>query len=161
MFHSFSTNLLHFRCIYVPPNLPGVRIAGVMLEATVLSSKDDKNNHSRKATLLLWGDPTIADPGDETNPGVLTDVFARVGGASLDRHVSTDIMVQLNSGNIYGDNLWLWRADHVQLRPMEEANFPQISPLYRQTVKGECDVKNGLVVNGANVTMVRNVWIIK
>mmetsp|Transcript_1453 Transcript_1453/g.3099 ORF Transcript_1453/g.3099 Transcript_1453/m.3099 type:complete len:254 (+) Transcript_1453:771-1532(+) len=124
-----------------------------MLEATVLS-RDEHSPIDKTTSLLQWGDPSINDPGNETNPGCLIDVFARVGGASLERGVSTDVMVQLNSGNIYGDNLWLWRADHVQLRPMEKANFPHISPLYRQTVKGECNVNNGIVVNGANVTMV-------
>jgi len=140
-------------CIYIPPHITGIRIAGVMLEATVLS-RDEHSPIDKTTSLLQWGDPSINDPGNETNPGCLIDVFARVGGASLERGVSTDVMVQLNSGNIYGDNLWLWRADHVQLRPMEKANFPHISPLYRQTVKGECNVNNGIVVNGANVTMV-------
>ena len=65
-------------------------------------------------------------------------------------------MVLLHSGNIYGDNLWLWRADHVQLHPNEAPNFPNISPKYRQTVQGECVVKNGLVVgeHATNVTIV-------
>ncbi|KAL7464314.1 hypothetical protein ACHAXS_004651 [Conticribra weissflogii] len=140
-------------CIYIPPQIPGVRIAGVMLEASVLSV--DKNTTSKKSTSLLqWGDPNIEDPGNETNPGCLFDVFARVGGASFELGVSTNVMVQLNSGNIYADNLWLWRADHVKLHPMEKANFPHISPLYRQTVKGECNANNGLIVNGANVTIV-------
>ena len=38
------------------------------------------------------------------------DVFARVGGASYERNVSTDAMIVLHSGNIIGDNIWLWRA---------------------------------------------------
>jgi hypothetical protein len=41
---------------------------------------------------------------------VSKDVFARVGGSSFERNVSTDIMVSLFSGSIIGDNLWLWRA---------------------------------------------------
>jgi hypothetical protein len=45
-------------------------------------------------------------------------------------------------------------SDHVALRPGEVANFLEISPLYRQTTIGECQVKNGLVVAGANVTIV-------
>ena len=50
----------------------------------------------------------------------------------------------------------LWRADHSQLRPGERPNFPKISQKYRQTVNGECEVKNGLVVgeNASNVTIV-------
>ena len=135
-------------CIRVQSRVPGVRIAGIMLEAAL------KGKTNGNASLLEWGDPNVNDPGDASNPGVLSDVFARVGGVYRD--VSTDVMIQLHSGNIYGDNLWLWRADHVQLGPNEKANFPHISPTYRQTVRGECEAKNGLVVGkGAiNVTMV-------
>lgn len=136
-------------CINVLPHVPGVRIAGVMLEASVLSTE------RKDSCLLQWGDAGIFDPGDETNPGALSDIFARVGGETFDRQVSTDVMVIIHSGHVYGDNLWLWRADHVKLRPNEPSNFPEISPLYRQVIKGECNVKNGLVVNGSNVTMVR------
>lgn len=116
-------------CIRVRPKLSGVRIAGVMLEAS--QRNDSKNGQS--SSLLQWGDPSVNDPGDSKNPGALSDLFARVGGTYRD--VSTDVMVQLYSGNIYGDNLWLWRADHVQLNPGEEANFPSISSKYRQTVR--------------------------
>ena len=161
-------------CIYIHPKVPGVRIAGVMLEASVLNEEGRAKNSS----LLQWGDDAVVDHGDAANPGLLSDVFARVGGSSLDRTVSTDTMIIIHSGNIIGDNLWLWRAgksssivylkikamltdfnltflaDHVALHPGEKANFPQISPLYRQTVLGECKVKTGLVVNGANVTIV-------
>ena len=50
----------------------------------------------------------------------------------------------------------LWRADHLQLWSGERPNFPEISQKYRQTVGGECEVKNGLVVgeNASNVTIV-------
>mmetsp|Transcript_14260 Transcript_14260/g.20249 ORF Transcript_14260/g.20249 Transcript_14260/m.20249 type:complete len:733 (+) Transcript_14260:25-2223(+) len=136
-------------CILVHPKLPGVRIAGLMLEASVLT-----DNNMPSSSLLQWGMPGVDDVGDGTNPGVLSDIFCRVGGASYDRHVSTDVMIQLYSGNIYGDNLWLWRADHVKLYPGEEANFPNISPYYRQTVMGECQVRNGMKVYGRGTTMI-------
>jgi len=139
-------------CIAVKPKVPGVRIAGIMLEASI----QDKGagDEGRIRSLLEWGSPTVNDPGDEENPGLLSDVFARVGGNY--RNVSTDVMVLLHSGNIYGDNLWLWRADHVQLHPNEAPNFPNISPRCRQTVQDECVVKNGLVVgeHATNVTIV-------
>ena len=138
-------------CIAVRSRVPGVRIAGVMLEASV--QKGDAKVGNTK-TLLEWGDESSNDPGDAKNPGVLSDVFARVGG--LLRNVSTDVMIKLNSGNIYADNLWLWRADHVKLGPDEEPNFPSVSTKYRQTVNGECVVKNGLIVGeeATNVTIV-------
>ena len=136
-------------CIRVGTMIPGVRIAGIMLEASV-----NKNRNGKVSSLLEWGTPNSNDPGDDSNPGVLSDIFIRVGGVS--REVSTDVMIQLHSGNIYGDNLWLWRADHVQLHQNEEPNFPSISTKFRQTVAGECEVKNGLVVNegATNVTIV-------
>ncbi len=136
-------------CILVHPKVPGVRIAGLMLEASVL-----KGNTISSPSLLQWGMPGGDDVGDGTNPGLLSDMFCRVGGASYDRHVSTGVMIQMYSGNIYGDNLWLWRADHVKLHPGEEANFPNISPYYRQTIMGECQVRNGMKVYGRAVTMV-------
>lgn len=45
-------------------------------------------------------------------------------------------------------------VDHVALHPGESANFLQISPLYRQSIMNECQVKSGLVVNGDNITIV-------
>jgi hypothetical protein len=119
-----------------------------MLEASVLRSSNTPS------TLLQWGMPSQNDLGDSNNPGLLSDVFARVGGASNDRDVSTDVMIQLYSGNIFGDNLWLWRADHVKLRGGEAPNFPAISPYYHQTVMGECPVKTGMIVTGNDITMV-------
>jgi len=137
-------------CIRVDSRVPGVRIAGIMLEASVLRG----NREGKGASLLEWGTPNSNDPGDDRNPGVLTDVFVRIGGVYRD--VSADVMIQLHSGNIYGDNLWLWRADHVKLHWNEQPNFPHISTKFRQTVAGECEVKNGLVVNdgATNITIV-------
>lgn len=137
-------------CIRVNSKVPGVRIAGIMLEASILKEK----RKGKVSSLLEWGSPNFNDPGDDNNPGVLSDIFVRVGGVS--REVSTNVMVQLHSGNIYGDNLWLWRADHTMLHQNEEPNFPHISTKFWQTVKGECEVKNGLIANdGAiNVTII-------
>ena len=135
-------------CIKVAPKLEGVRIAGIMLEASEVPA-----DRTRKATMLEWGEEGVKDAGNPLNPGALTDIFARVGGSNLSRDVATDTMVVLHSANIYGDNLWLWRADHVLLRPEEEANFKNISYHYRQTVKGEVPAKTGLEVNGDDVVI--------
>ena len=64
-----------------------------------------------------------------------------------------------------GDNLWLWRADHVRLRPNEEPNDPRFK-LYHQVrvwekdangnkvrKSNECYVENALEVNGNDVKM--------
>eukprot|EP00957_Ditylum_brightwellii_P148298 11290921-Ditylum_brightwellii.AAC.1 len=93
-----------------------------MLEA---SKQDVQQNYSDErdcpdgiASLLEWGNPNINDDrGSSTNPGVLTDIFARVGGSNPDRTVSTDVIMRIHSSNVVGDNLWLWRADHVNLQP--------------------------------------------
>ena len=135
-------------CIKVAPKIEGVRIAGIMLEASEIPA-----DRTKKAVMLEWGDESVKDPGNPQNPGVLTDIFARVGGSNLSRSVASDTMVVLNSGHIYGDNLWLWRADHVLLRPEEQANFKNISYHYRQTVKGEVPAKVGLEVNGDDVVI--------
>lgn len=137
-------------CIKVAPHLEGVHIAGIMLEASEIVAK--AQNDSEVKCLLEWGqEDTINDPGNSLNPGTLHDIFVRVGGLTSNRKVSTDIMVRLHSGNIYGDNLWLWRADHLQLKEGEEANFPQISKHYYQTVEGDCQCKIGLEVTSDDV----------
>jgi hypothetical protein len=74
-------------------------------------------------------------PGSASNPTVLTDVFARVGGTSLGvGPVSTMFLVQ--SGYTVIDNTWLWRADHGT---------------YGLTYNSQNPVTNGLVVKADNV----------
>lgn len=136
-------------CIQVRSKVEGVRLAGITFEASRIARK-----RTKVASLVEWGVQGVTgdqDPGNPENPGLLADIFARVGGASLDRFVSTDVMVRIHSGNVVGDNLWLWRADHVMLGDRELPNFPPLS--YHQTTKGEVPVKTGLEVNGDNVTI--------
>ena len=137
-------------CIQVPPRLPGIRVAGIMLEASRLEENMLFSKH-KTASLMEWGVQGVSDPGVAANPGVMSDVFARVGGSSLDRAVSTNIMIRIHSGHVLGDNLWLWRADHVELGQHELPNFPPLS--YHQTLEGEVPVQTGLEVNGDNVTI--------
>ena len=146
--------------IRVKAYTPGVRIAGIMLEASVPSGKNSSNTDGVRS-LLEFGEPNVVgDQGDPNNPGLLADVFARVGGSNLDRSVSTDVMIRIHSGNVVGDNLWLWRADHVRLRPGELPNDPNF-PLYHQVrikdeegeIVNECMVDNALEVRGDYVKM--------
>eukprot|EP00928_Gymnodinium_smaydae_P036435 TRINITY_DN25467_c0_g5_i1.p1 TRINITY_DN25467_c0_g5~~TRINITY_DN25467_c0_g5_i1.p1 ORF type:complete len:462 (-),score=39.24 TRINITY_DN25467_c0_g5_i1:805-2142(-) len=81
--------------VLVPSGLPDVRVAGLLLQAGDVETP----------TLLQWGEKGGA------GPGVLSDVFARVGGPNIEQ-VSAEKMVHILSDNIIGDNLWLWRADH-------------------------------------------------
>lgn len=80
-------------------DVDGVSLAGVFLDAGPANSE----------TLLEVGEP--GSTGDHaSNPTFLYDLFCRVGGA---RHVGkASSCVTINSNDVIGDNLWLWRADH-------------------------------------------------
>ena len=59
----------------------------------------------RQTESLLWkGDATEFD-GSLEDPGFLHDVFMRSDGPAE---------VAKTAGHVIGDNLWLWRADHVE-----------------------------------------------
>lgn len=83
--------------------------------------------------------PTLLQVGERaggmhaTNPIFLYDIFCRVGGAAPG---TTDCMVTINCNDVVGDNFWLWRADHG-------------SGVGWNSNRN----KNGLVVNGDNVTL--------
>jgi len=154
-------------CIRVQAGTPGVRIASLVLEASV--QKGDFTEHAnadKVRSLIDFGDADKAgttDPGDASNPGLLSDIFTRVGGSNLDRTVRTDAMVRIFSGNVIGDNLWLWRADHVKLKPGEEPNdarFPRYHQVRiweekdgKQVRVDECIAKNAIVVEGNDVNI--------
>ena len=154
-------------CIRVQAGTPGARVASLVLEASVQKESSSIHGNSDKVMSLIdFGEPDKTgneDPGDSTNPGLISDIFTRVGGSNLDRTVKTDVMVRIFSGNVVGDNLWLWRADHVKLKPDEDANDSRF-PLYHQVriwdiVDGkqvrvdECKVKNAIVVEGNDVNI--------
>jgi len=99
----------------------GVRVAGVLLQAGAVKSP----------SLLRW-EPNSCQ-GD--NPGLLADVFARVGGPNTEV-VSADVMIEVGGNHVVLDNVWAWRADCCQLG-------------CGTCVERYC--KHGVVVNGANV----------
>lgn len=145
-------------CIHVSSNVSGVRISGLSLEANLL---DDK--HYEGSSLFEWGDAThvpIQDENDnkdsdkEIDPtGAIHDLYCFVGGRNPSRDVKVQTMVRIYSNNIIGDNLWLWRADHVQLSSSnEKPNKPHLSE-YHVTTWGECKCDTGLEVYGNNVVM--------
>jgi len=155
-------------CIRVQAGTPGVRVASLVLEASVQKeSSSIYSNSDNVKSLVDFGEPEKTgdkDPGDATNPGLISDIFTRVGGSNLDRTVTTDVMVRIFSGNVVGDNLWLWRADHVKLNPGEAPNDPNVNPRYHQVriweeIDGkqvrvdECMVKNAIVVEGNDVSI--------
>eukprot|EP00934_Nitzschia_sp_Nitz4_P005812 Nitzschia sp. Nitz4//scaffold76_size158648//1840//3855//NITZ4_002524-RA/size158648-exonerate_est2genome-gene-0.137-mRNA-1//-1//CDS//3329557779//5802//frame0 len=133
-------------CIRVLPKVEGVRIAGVSLEASVLSP-----DLYEGSTLLTWGDEKVKGDGIENNPGTMHDLYCFVGGRSLDRDVRVQTMVKIYSNHVMGDNLWLWRADHTKLQEYEKPNKPELSE-YHVTTYGECQCDTGLEVFGDYVS---------
>jgi hypothetical protein len=97
-------------CIRVEPNVVGVRIGGLTLEASL--QQETKVGKVYKSTgnadgvrsLIEVGVPGVEDAGDPYNPVLLADIFTRVGGSNLVREkVETDAMVRIHSGNVVGE----------------------------------------------------------
>ena len=103
-------------------DVDGVTLAGVLLEAGPQSS-----------TTLLEVGPSGSSANHAANPTVLADVHCRIGGSAAG---TAKACVTVNSNNVIGDNLWLWRADHG-----EGADW--------NTNKSD----NGIIVNGTDVTI--------
>ncbi|MDC0714422.1 discoidin domain-containing protein [Stigmatella sp. ncwal1] len=77
--------------------------------------------------------PTGSSANHSANPTSLHDITVRTGGASVGRY---DVGIKINSNHVIGDHFWLWRADHGA------------GAAWNTNVS-----KNGLVVNGSNVTL--------
>lgn len=83
-------------------DVPGVTISGLLFDTTTQSVYSLTVGHTGAHT-------TTNVPA--TNPILLANLIMRVGGQLLaPNHV--DISVLINSNNVIGDKLWLWRADH-------------------------------------------------
>jgi hypothetical protein len=102
----------------------GLRIGGLLFDAGTTNTN----------TLIQIG-PAGSSAGHASDPTVLSDVFARIGGATVGK--ATQTMV-INSSNVIGDDFWLWRADH--------GNSGTVGWTTNTAA-------NGMIVNGANVTM--------
>ncbi len=103
-------------------DVDGVRLAGVLFDAGLTNS-----------SVLLEVGPSGSSASHSGNPTSLHDVFFRVGGAGVG---NATVSLRINSNNVIGDDLWLWRADHGT----------GIGWTTNTTT-------NGLVVNGENVTI--------
>ncbi|MBB5121248.1 coagulation factor 5/8 type domain-containing protein [Streptomyces eurocidicus] len=79
-------------------DVDGVRLAGLLIDAGPVASP----------TLLEIGPPG-ARRRHAADPVSLHDVFFRIGGAGPGRAARSLVV---NSSDVIGDNLWLWRADH-------------------------------------------------
>jgi hypothetical protein len=102
----------------------GIRIAGLIVDAGTTNT-----------SVLVQIGPSGSSASHASDPTVLSDLFARIGGATVGKATET---LQVNSANVIGDDLWLWRADH--------GNGGTVGWTTNTAA-------NGLVVNGANVTM--------
>ncbi len=80
-------------------DVPGVIVASLMLDA-----------HYNSTYLLRAGDEK-ANKDHSDNPTIISDIFVRIGGYKAE-NVNADVSVQINSNNVIGDHLWIWRADH-------------------------------------------------
>ncbi|SDT82502.1 Ricin-type beta-trefoil lectin domain-containing protein [Streptomyces sp. TLI_053] len=104
-------------------DVDGVKLAGLLIDAGTVNSP---------VLMRIGGDgPTAVD--HRADPTSLHDVFFRIGGAGVGR--ATQSLV-VNSNHVIGDHLWLWRADHGSGVGWTSNT-----------------AANGLVVNGADVTM--------
>lgn len=102
----------------------GVTIAGVLIDA----------GETNSPVLMQVGPPGRGSTASHvSNPTLLSDVFVRVGGAGVGE---AERSIVINSTNVIGDHLWLWRADHGKG--------------VGSTVN---TAANGLIVNGNDVTM--------
>jgi hypothetical protein len=88
--------------------------------------------NTTNSNILMQVGPTGSAANHAANPTVLSDVFFRIGGAVAGK---ATVSLQINSNNVVGDHTWIWRADHG-------------SGVGWNTNTA----RNGLVVNGANVT---------
>ncbi len=109
------------------PAMTVADVDGVKL-AGLLIEADARNS----ASLLQVGEPGRR-ASHAADPVFLWDIFCRVGGAQAGQ---ADCMVAIYCHDTVGDNFWLWRADHG--RGAGWSSNPN---------------KNGLVVNGDNVTI--------
>ncbi|HVV18112.1 MAG TPA: RICIN domain-containing protein [Pseudonocardiaceae bacterium] len=100
----------------------GVKIGGLLFDAGATNSP---------VLLRMGASGSTADHA--ADPSSLSDVFFRIGGAAVGKATQTLVV---NSNNVIGDDLWLWRADHTYGVGWTSNT-----------------ANNGLIVNGNDVTM--------
>nr|WSY58089.1 RICIN domain-containing protein [Streptomyces sp. NBC_00886] len=104
-------------------DVDGIELAGLLVDAGTTNS----------ATLVQIG-PSGSTATHASDPTQLSDVFVRIGGASVGKATNS---VVINSANTIIDHTWIWRADHGN----------------SGTVGWTTNTADtGLIVNGANVT---------
>jgi hypothetical protein len=79
-------------------DVDGVKVAGIMFEAGTTNSP-----------VLMEVGPPGSSASHAANPTSLHDVFFRIGGAIAGKATNS---LTVNSDNVIGDHMWLWRGDH-------------------------------------------------
>ena len=108
-------------------DVPGVRIAGLLMDAGPVNSP-----------VLMEVGPRGAGRDHAADPTVLSDLYFRVGGARVGKATTC---LEINSHSVIGDHLWIWRADHGD----REGGRVHVGWT-------ESTGDHGLVVNGNDVT---------
>ncbi|GAA2116085.1 RICIN domain-containing protein [Kitasatospora saccharophila] len=103
-------------------DVDGVKLAGLLIDAGTTNSP-----------VLMQIGAAGSSANHSADPTSLHDVFFRIGGAGVGK--ATQSLV-VNSNNVIGDHMWLWRADHGSGVGWTSNT-----------------AANGLVVNGNDVTM--------
>ncbi|RSM85029.1 sialidase [Kibdelosporangium aridum] len=103
-------------------DVDGVKVAGLLIDAGPANSP-----------VLMEVGPAGSTADHSANPTSLHDVFFRIGGPGVGKAATS---LRINSHNVIGDHLWLWRGDHG-----DGIGWDQNT------------AANGLIVNGNNVTM--------
>ncbi|MEU4396776.1 discoidin domain-containing protein [Kribbella sp. NPDC023855] len=104
-------------------DVDGVKLAGLLVDAGPVNSP-----------VLIEVGPAGSTANHAANPTSLHDVFVRIGGGP--QVGKATVSLRVNSNNVIGDHLWLWRADHGNAVGWDLNT-----------------AANGLVVNGNDVTM--------
>ncbi|UWP87420.1 ricin-type beta-trefoil lectin domain protein [Dactylosporangium fulvum] len=105
-------------------DVDGVKVAGILFDAGTTNSP-----------VLMEVGPNGSSASHAANPTSLHDVFFRIGGSIAGK---ATVSLQVNSHNVIGDHMWIWRADHGN----------------GGTVGWNINTAaNGLIVNGNDVTM--------
>ena len=110
-------------------DVDGVRLAGFTVDA---------GQHTANTTLIEVG-AKDSHVNHANNPTALLDVYCRVGGEH-DNKVAAQSCLTINSNDVIGDNLWLWRADH-------DTNYPVVVPYNINPAD------SGIIINGDRVIM--------
>jgi hypothetical protein len=79
-------------------DVSGVQLAGLLIDAGTTNSEQ-----------LLEMGPSGSSADHAADPSSLHDVFFRVGGAGVGKATTS---LTVNSDDVIGDHLWIWRADH-------------------------------------------------